>query len=50
MGTLTVEVPHRLPVSMKSGLRDRNNCVPAGDVGHHAGVSMKSGLRDRNNH
>ena len=38
-------------VSMKSGLRDRNN-VPGTQtaLAHALEVSMKSGLRDRNNH
>ena len=38
------------PVSMESGLEDRNNpprmCLPADIEGH---VSMESGLEDRNN-
>ena len=39
-----------LVVSMKSGLRDRNNeRSPACRTRIRPGVSMKSGLRDRNN-
>ena len=39
-----------LDVSMKSGLRDRNNRLhPGGGESTWKTVSMKSGLRDRNN-
>ena len=36
-------------VSMKSGLRDRNNALQVTPLGRSVIVSMKSGLRDRNN-
>ena len=36
-------------VSMKSGLRDRNNDPAGNDEEVVKAVSMKSGLRDRNN-
>ena len=46
---MVVSSPGELSVSMKSGLRDRNNVIhvtlPSGGLV----VSMKSGLRDRNN-
>ena len=39
----------RRSVSMKSGLRDRNNVIATGRLEVREYVSMKSGLRDRNN-
>ena len=42
-----VRVP--LCVSMKSGLRDRNNARGGDRPEEFVGVSMKSGLRDQNN-
>ena len=41
--------PHHSYVSMKSGLRDRNNTDIDIDIHDYFYVSMKSGLRDRNN-
>ena len=38
-----------VPVSMKSGLEDRNNKIEDIYVGLIEAVSMKSGLEDRNN-
>ena len=48
-GLVSLALEGRL-VSMKSGLRDRNNCAN-GEKTKNASktVSMKSGLRDRNN-
>ena len=44
------DVTRRRLVSMKSGLRDRNNpCTSPANRPVLAAVSMKSGLRDRNN-
>ena len=49
MDDVVVELRDFPVVSMKSGLRDRNNVARSTSRIRDPAVSMKSGLRDRNN-